>query len=395
MIRRFAARVARIIRSNDGVAIPLPPSPKMFSGIMGLAAVGGFNSQTPATEDACVVSAGIALAKSRGTLSSGKVGTLPRERLISLVQWGVILGVMLLDLCLARVTGIGPSHLSDKMKFLIIVLAVWPAITIVTRLTGFAVGAEVIAENIAKFCWFSLVGCVLTYFVAMSERPLQDTLVVKIDSYLGFSWQEFFLFISNHKVIATILSFLYATLLPKSLFVLAVVGSIYPQRGSQFVTAFIISTFLALTIFLLFPVAGAFVYFHHLDLPAAKYCEHYLGMRSHSMTAIPMDDLRGVVQFPSFHVSSAVVLTYLLRGLPIISPLAIVINVGMSVSALYVGGHHLSDALAGAVIGVITIAIVHWLEGPGPEPQLPWRRPAAPEKTGEMSLASSAPIAAE
>ena len=57
-----------------------------------------------------------------------------------------------------------------------------------------------------------------------------------------------------------------------------------------------------------------------------------------------MDDLRGIVSFPSFHVSGAVIITYFLRGLPVVFPLAIVVNIGMSIGALFIGGHYLSDA---------------------------------------------------
>ena len=330
--------------------------------------------------------------------ASGRpVDTLSRDRLISLIGWGAILGIFLADMLLFRVTGIGLSYSNVIGKILMLIVALWPVMAVATRLTGFGVGAEVIAENVAKFCLLTYAACLLSYFLAASPMPLQDRYIVKMDALLGFDWPSFYAFVSSHHSLAQLFRYFYAGLTPQGFLIMMVVGVIYPQRPNYFIMAYIVSLLIIFTLFFFVPVAGAFVYFQHLDLPAARFCEHFLQMRNHTMSAIPMDDLRGIIQFPSFHVSSAVILTYFFRRLPVIFPLAVAVNAGMSVAALYVGGHYLTDVIAGVGVAVVTIAIVRRLEGPEPELRLAWTRPKLPtsREIRASALATLAPVGGE
>ena len=284
-----------------------------------------------------------------------------------------------MNVILAHITGISMSEPINNAKLLTIIVAVWPLTAVLTRFTGFGVGTEIIAENAAKFFLFTLAASTFSYYLATNQAPLNDALMVKMDSFLGFSWPAFFGWVNDHKPVGVALAYLYVSLIVQAVLVLLFVGVVYPRRPNRFITAYIASALLTLLIFGLFPVAGPFVYFHHTDAPGALYVEHYLQMRSHALAAIPMDNLRGIVSCPSFHVSSALIITYFLRGLPVVFPLAIVANIGMSIGALYIGGHYLSDVVAGLVVGLITIAFIRWLEGARPEQRLAlWRRAPAP-----------------
>jgi len=300
--------------------------------------------------------------------------TMPGDRLISHLEWAAIIGIGLVNVILARVTSISLSEPMKNAELLAIIFAVWPLTAVLTRLTGFGIGAEVIAENAAKFFLFTLAASTLSYFLATNPAPLNDTLMVRIDGLLGFSWPDFFAWVLDHKTISVMLAYFYVSLLPQAVLVLLFVGAIYPRRPNRFITAYLLSGAITLFAFALIPVAGPFVYFNHLDMPGALYVEHYLQMRSHARSAISMDDLRGIVSFPSFHVSGAVIITYFLRGLPVVFPLAILVNIGMSIGALFIGGHYLSDVLAGLIVGLITIVVIRLLEGAGPEPRLMLRR---------------------
>lgn len=299
---------------------------------------------------------------------------MPRDQWVSRLEWVVIIGVALADIILAHDTGISFPKSLKSAEILATILAVWPLSAMLTRLTGFGIGAEVIAENVAKFILITLTAVTLSYFLATNPAPLNDALMVKIDGLLGFSWPDFFGWVLDHKAIGAALAYLYVSLLPQAVLVLLFVGAIYPRRPNRFITAYLVSAAMTLFVFALFPVAGPFIYFNHLDMPGALYAEHYLQMRNHVRSAIPMDDIRGIVSFPSLHVSSAVIITYFLRGLPVLFPLAIVVNIGMSISALFVGGHYLSEVLAGLIVGLVTIELIRWLEGGGPEPRLALRR---------------------
>jgi membrane-associated phospholipid phosphatase len=295
---------------------------------------------------------------------------MPRDKWISFVEWSVIIGVGVVDIILSRTTGISISVPVNNAETLAIIVALWPLTALLTRLTGFAKGSESLAESVAKFFVYIMVVTALEYYLATNQAPLNDPLMVKIDRLFGFSWPEFFAWVHDHRPVGKVLSYMYASLPVQAALVLFVVGVVYPRRADRFVTAFLVSSLLTLLIFGLFPVAGPFIYFQHTDLSQARYAEHYLQMRSHAMAAIPMDDIRGIISFPSFHVASAVIITYFFRRLSFISGLVVVLNIGMSIGALVIGGHYLVDVLAGLVVGLATIAVLRWLQGTQPEQRL-------------------------
>ena len=80
----------------------------------------------------------------------------PRDRWISRIEWAAIVGIALVNVVLARRTGIALSEPLKDVELLAVVFAVWPLAAVLTRLTGFGVGAEVIAENAVKFFLFTL-----------------------------------------------------------------------------------------------------------------------------------------------------------------------------------------------------------------------------------------------
>lgn len=79
------------------------------------------------------------------------------------------------------------------------------------------------------------------------------------------------------------------------------------------------------------------------------------------MAALRLDDLYGLITFPSFHVAAAVLIAYAARGTPL-AFLALVLNLVMAVSALSEGGHYLVDVLAGAAVAGLAIGVVRWFD---------------------------------
>ena len=122
---------------------------------------------------------------------------LPGDRGISFLEWGVIIAVGLLDIILARITGIPMSEPVNNAKLLAIIVALWLLTAVLTRASGFGIGCEVIVETVVKFFLFTLVASILSYYLATNPAPLNDALMVKVDSLLGFSWPNFFAWVSN------------------------------------------------------------------------------------------------------------------------------------------------------------------------------------------------------
>ncbi len=158
----------------------------------------------------------------------------------------------------------------------------------------------------------------------------------------------------------------------------------YPRRAKRFTTALILSSLFTFPLLWVFPVAGPYAAYAQLGVPqscfafAGSWTEHYLGMRAHTLTAIPLDEIRGIVDFPSYHAACAVLLAYFLRGIPVITPIAMVFNLMMILATPLIGGHYIVDVLAGIVVASATIYGVELIERGRAAERLPlWRRAVA------------------
>ena len=159
-----------------------------------------------------------------------------------------------------------------------------------------------------------------------------------------------------------VIAFAYFNLANEAILVLLVTALFYPMRARQVPTALILSSLMTVPMLWVFPVAGAFVAFDHVSLPHASFTADYLGMRAHALAQIPLDDPRGIISFPSFHASSAVLLTYLVRGIPVLYPAMLLFNGLMVLGTPVFGGHYLVDVLAGLAVAGLTIAILEGVD---------------------------------
>ena len=284
-----------------------------------------------------------------------------RSRRIARAEWGLIAGIGLIDLALGLITGLPVTAPSSFLLGLGLLSAIWPLTALLARFAPLLKGGVAVAENILKYLSISLAGSVLEYYIAASPLPLADRQLIALDRWLGFDWPVFFDWVGHHPAIETALRWCYASLHLQVMLLIGVIGALDPERGRRFITACLIAVLLTLLVFGLVPAAGPFVAFGHTDLPPALYTEHYLQLRQHGLRAIPLDDLRGIVSFPSLHVAGAVILTAFCRGTPLLFALAIVLNIGMAIGAIVIGGHYLVDLLGGVAVGLTALAAMHGL----------------------------------
>src|ERR1700732_3285039 len=206
------------------------------------------------------------------------------------------------------------------------------------------------------------VGLIFTYLATSSALPLKDAFLAKLDSYLGFHWLSFLSAINDRPFWAGLLVKAYESTAPLTQGVviwLSIRG--YGERLSEFLALLCLSSLGLAVGMLLFPAAGAFVYFE----PARQlfdnfsaggemwpFLDAFNGLRDGSLTRIDVSSVQGVVSFPSFHTMLGIITTYALRDTRALFIPAVVLNGTMIVSTLPVGGHYLVDTLVGAAIRV-------------------------------------------
>jgi hypothetical protein len=113
----------------------------------------------------------------------------------------------------------------------------------------------------------------------------------------------------------------------------------------------------------LVPAAGPFVQYGLATVPdgsietlgALWHLDALEHLRAGTLRILALEDIRGLVTFPSFHVCLAVLTAWALAPIPILGPLAIALNAVVVVATLGAGGHYLPDLLAGFVLSVAVI----------------------------------------
>ena len=83
-----------------------------------------------------------------------------------------------------------------------------------------------------------------------------------------------------------------------------------------------------------------------------------MGLHDGTVRVIGDRHVEGVIQFPSFHMALAILLTYVTRGMPVLFLLFLEINTLLFISTPAVGGHHFADLWGGIVLALMTIFVV-------------------------------------
>jgi membrane-associated phospholipid phosphatase len=201
-------------------------------------------------------------------------------------------------------------------------------------------------------------GATLSYLITSADLPLQDALLARVDRNLGFDWLHFLDTTNSSPFLAALLARVYQTI--GQVAELVIIWLALTRRGerlAELIAILSLSTVGLCVGMWLVPAAGAFAYYG----PAPQLVENFSAMgkmwpfahtftmlRNGSLSVIDLSALQGVVSFPSFHTMLGVMTTYALRDTRWLMILVLLLNGTMIVSTLPVGGHHLTDVLAGA-----------------------------------------------
>ncbi len=199
---------------------------------------------------------------------------------------------------------------------------------------------------------------IMTYLAASGERELYDPALSEFDRLLGFDWQRWAAFLRARPLFDTLLACAYASLLPQILLtVLLLAHAGREDRNKEFFWTVLVALLATTAVFMLFPAAGPFAYYE-LELDRAVHLKDLAGLRAGGIHTYSMQQLQGIIAFPSFHTVLAVLIPYAHRGLrPAFLP-CLVVNALMLVSTPSHGGHYLVDMLGGVATAAGSIALV-------------------------------------
>jgi hypothetical protein len=201
---------------------------------------------------------------------------------------------------------------------------------------------------------------VLSYLCCTAAYPLVDDELLRLDRAMGFDRQQVFGLLQEHPAVLNVLKAAYDSLVYQCLYFTVLFGLL--RRKAELREMFWIVFFAGLLTSvgsMFFPALAAY---ETIDLKSlGEYLPDIKHLRSGANLHFAFGDLTGIVTFPSFHTTMALVYAYGFRRTGPIGYLMIAINLTMLPAIPYFGGHYLVDMIAGAGVAVAAILLARRL----------------------------------
>ena len=209
---------------------------------------------------------------------------------------------------------------------------------------------------------------VLMYGAATLSFPLVDDTLVSLDSVLGVHVPSIVAWAESHPALNGVLQWAYHSTIIQTLVVILVLGFAGDRRPLElFVLQFMLSLWIAVLIFCFAPAEGPFTaYDVEPNAHQARYLEHLRDFRSGERTEIVLAEAEGLVTFPSFHTTWAILLAFAFRGRRRWFIPAVILNAAVIAATLTTGWHYFTDVIGGVLLAVVVILLTKRLE--------PWLR---------------------
>lgn len=217
----------------------------------------------------------------------------------------------------------------------------------------------------------------LTYVAASTNFPLQDANLFALDHALGLDWEAYATTVNAHPLLASWLNYGYS-MIRWPIFAIPVVltAAARYHRLQEFTMAFALALVVTTIVSGLVPAVGAYeqVGIHMpalADIAARPFLDqtraYFDQVRDGTLRHLDIFGLAGLVTFPSFHATSAVLYAWALWPVRWFRPIAILANGAMLAATPIDGGHYFIDLVAGIVVAVLAVvaarAVSRWIAG--------------------------------
>lgn len=214
----------------------------------------------------------------------------------------------------------------------------------------------ILCEAIIFSLILALAAVVLSYLAISANFPLIDRTLAKVDEFLGFNWANYYRWSVAHETFQRLIVAAYESLAKQSwlvVFYLCVTRRMARVREFLELSAALFAISILLSMFV--PAAGAPKFYASLVKADLSGWSHFEMLRSGSMNLIDLGSMQGLVSIPSVHTVMAILLCWAVRKTPM-AFLIIPLNIAVLLSTPVVGGHYITDVLAGAILTMAAIA---------------------------------------
>jgi len=213
---------------------------------------------------------------------------------------------------------------------------------------------------------FTVPVAVLHFLAAGLGLPFIDDALARFEARLGFDWTAYVAFLAHHPTLSWWLALAYHSSGPQvGVVVIALSATRRLGRLWAYIRLFSVTLLCVIVLAALLPALGPYAHYaprvvpsDHLETVGALWhLEPVARLRAGTLDTLALSDLRGLATFPSFHVCLAFLTAWALAPLPLLGPLAILLNAAVIVATLGAGGHYLPDVLAGATLAIAALAV--------------------------------------
>jgi len=240
---------------------------------------------------------------------------------------------------------VGLQWVAPESSTMILALWVACAMTILlSKLTSFERLAE-FATYVMLFSLYGMIALQLTYLTATTDLPLQDRLFAAADASLGLDWHTWTLTAFAHPFAIKVLVPVYESPPFQTLVLTGVLALCGPRgRNREFFTSMLLACFATTIISIAVPAFGPSEIF---GIPGGWHAV-LTELRSGDYR-VPMPYI-GIISFPSFHASMAVLFTAAVRGNRYLFVPTFCLNAILLIATVVIGYHYFVDVLAGVTI---------------------------------------------
>jgi membrane-associated phospholipid phosphatase len=206
---------------------------------------------------------------------------------------------------------------------------------------------------------FTNAAAILSFILTgLLPLPTWDGALETADHALGLNWLDMYQWLARHPAMEAGAHAVYASLGSEMLVLLITLELLgHHNQARAFLLWFMVSAIATIGFGILIPAAGAFVYY---DLPVASttdYVTQWAALRNGTLRTFNTFDAQGLVVFPSFHATLAVLCACAARPLRILKIPLLVLNLLIILSSPAMGGHYFIDIIAGIILAALTISL--------------------------------------
>jgi membrane-associated phospholipid phosphatase len=265
------------------------------------------------------------------------------------------------------VSGLMPDIL---LPAFVVVCGVFVWVAACLRMRGLGAMAMAV-ESWTLFAVSCMCSMLATFAVARAGAPLADPWMAAADHIVapGLDWRETVLAIARRPMLMAWANRAYGSIQWQStalILLCCLTGR--SDRTAAFMLRWTIALAIVATTFAFLPCLGPYA---HYGIPheAVPTVRSFIGWRQPEILAtlrsgapmhLELDKLDGIVEFPSFHTTAAILFAWGFWSIRWARWPMLALNLAMIASAVPVGGHYYVDILSGALVAWVAIMAPRW-----------------------------------